>query len=149
MTTTKKSECTNDKCSLFGKCSLGVNCQLYKGVGGKGNKYHAQKCEYEGMVFDSKAELDRWLILRLMERGGMISKLQRQVKYELLPAQKDKHGKTVERALSYIADFVYTDKSGKTVVEDCKGYKGGGSYSVFTIKRKLLLWKYGIQINEV
>lgn len=38
-----------------------------------------------GFVFDSKAEFIRWCELRIMERAGKITDLQRQVKYELIP----------------------------------------------------------------
>lgn len=40
---------------------------------------------------------------------------------------------------------------GKTVVEDVKGYRDPSSaaYAKFVIKRKLMLERYGIQIQEV
>lgn len=59
-----------------------------------------------------------------------------------------KRGKLIERSCSYVADFVY-EQGGKTVVEDVKGYKKGSTYAVFTIKRKLMLQKYGIRVKEV
>ena len=50
----------------------------------------------------------------------------------------------------YIADFVYV-KGGQTVVEDAKGYRDTSSamYKVFIIKRKLMLWRYGLSVKEV
>ena len=84
--------------------------------------------------------------------------LQRQVKYILIPAQRElyigktgqkKAGKVLERECVYRADFAYTDKQGQKIVEDVKGYKGGSAYAVFSIKRKLILWRYGIRIKEV
>lgn len=113
------------------------------------NKYQAQKCEFNGEKFDSRKELAHYLELRLLERSGEITDLRRQVKFELIPAQKDEKGKCLERAVTYIADFVYKDKQGITVVEDVKGYKEGGAYSVFTIKRKLMLYFHGIRIKEI
>lgn len=111
------------------------------------NKYHSKKVTYNGETFDSKKEYRRYTELLLLERGGAISELQRQVKYELLPSQRI-DGKVVERPVSYVADFVYK-QDGKTVVEDVKGYKGSTAYAVFALKRKLMLWVHGIQIKEV
>ena len=48
----------------------------------------------------------------------------------------------------YVADFIYCDADGKTVVEDVKGYKKGAAYDLFAIKRKLFLHRYGIRIKE-
>lgn len=143
--------CANTQCSAYGNCNLAFDCPLFKPTGEKpkANKYQAQKCVYNGLQFDSHKELRRYLELRLLERSGQIAGLQRQAKFELIPAQKDEKGKCIERAVSYIADFVYQDENGKTVVEDVKGYKQGGAYSVFTIKRKLMLYKYGIKIREI
>ena len=106
-------------------------------------KYHAEKTELDGIVFDSKKEAQRYAELKLLERSGAIHNLQRQVRYELIPAQK-KDGKTVERACHYIADFVYED-NGKTVVEDVKGYRT----KEYVLKRKLMLQVHGIEVREV
>ncbi len=94
-------------------------------------------------------------MLRAMLRAGQISNLREQVRFELIPAQygecgKDFKGKTVkvllERACSYVADFVYYDNdSGQTVVEDTKGVRT----KEYVIKRKLMLQKYGIRIKEI
>ena len=111
------------------------------------NKYGAKKVVIGGDVFDSKKEFYRWSDLRLLERAGKISNLKRQVKYVLIPSQYDKKGKVIERETSYIADFEYIE-NGEKVVEDTKGYKKGAAYQLFTIKRKLMLYKYGIRIKE-
>ena len=111
-------------------------------------KYHNKKVMYDGQVFDSRREFVRWCELVLLEKAGQVTDLKRQVKFELIPSQKI-DGKVVERACSYIADFVYKDDKGKLHVEDVKGYKGGGAYAVFTIKRKLMMYNYGIKISEV
>ena len=65
-----------------------------------------------------------------------------QVAFELIPAQKA--GGRSERACKYVADFVYT-KSGEVVVEDVKGHRT----PEYIIKRKLMLWRHGIAIQEV
>ena len=102
----------------------------------------------EGITFDSKKEAARFIKLRTMERDGMIKKLEWQVKFELIPSQRI-GGKVVERACAYVADFVYEDMDGTKHVEDVKGYRGGVAYSVFTIKRKLMLYVHGIMVEEI
>lgn len=116
------------------------------------NKYNARKCmSTDGILFDSKKERDRWEILRIMEKQGKIKDLQRQVSFELIPNQRGSDGKVIERAVKYIADFQYSNASGIVVVEDVKGYRNPQSagYAKFVIKRKLMLYVYGIQIKEV
>ncbi len=105
-------------------------------------KYRNKKIVINGVQYDSKKEAKRHYYLLGLQEARQISNLQTQVKFELVPKQKG------ERAVNYVADFVY-QKNGQTVVEDVKGYKGGGAYSVFVIKRKLMLHKYGISIQEV
>lgn len=120
------------------------------------NKYHAQKCQVGGEVFDSRKEARRWSDLIILEKAGEIKNLRRQVKYILIPAQREtvwkkgcpKPGKVIEREVAYIADFVY-EENGQTVVEDVKGYRGGKAYDVFTVKRKMMLYFHGIRIREV
>jgi hypothetical protein len=104
------------------------------------NKYHAEKSG----GYDSRKEHRRANELRLMQRAGLISDLREQVSYELIPAQRGADGKVIERACSYVADFVYTDRDGNTVVEDTKGVRT----DVYVIKRKLMLQVYGIRITE-
>ncbi len=105
---------------------------------GKPTKFHNKKVN----GFDSQKEFNRYAELKLMERAGKISDLQRQVKYELIPSQY-KDGKCVYRSVSYIADFVYK-QDGETVVEDSKGYKT----PEYIIKKKLMLWVHGILVKE-
>ena len=104
------------------------------------NKYGNVKTELDGMTFDSAKEARRWAELKLMERAGLISDLQRQVKFELIPRMG------AERAVNYVADFVYQDNSRdcETVVEDCKGYKT----DVYKLKKKLMQYLLGIEIRE-
>jgi hypothetical protein len=104
------------------------------------NKYsNIKTTTADGITHDSRKEARRWVELTLLQRAGEISDLKRQVKYELIPKQEG------ERAVTYIADFVYTDKkTGSTVIEDCKGFKT----DVYKLKKKLLQWRYGIKIKE-
>ena len=104
-----------------------------------GNKYGARKTTTpDGQKFDSVKEFRRWGELQLLQKAGKIFGLQRQVKYELIPKQDG------ERACVYVADFVYIDSNGNTVVEDEKGLKT----DVYKIKKKLMRWRYGIRIYE-
>ena len=114
-------------------------------------KYKNKKIEVDGIVFDSKKEAKRWKELILLEKAGSINNLKRQVKFILIPAQysteeftKKGTPKCIERECSYIADFVYLEK-GKQVAEDTKGFKTKD----YIIKRKLMLYFYGIRVKEI
>lgn len=107
------------------------------------NKYGNRKVMLYGRTFDSKREGERYLFLRSEQLAGRISDLQCQVPFELIPTQK-RNGKVVERAVKYIADFVY-QKDGETVVEDAKGMRT----DAYILKRKMMLWEFGIEVQEV
>ncbi len=122
------------------------------------SKYHSKKITVNGETFDSKKEYSRWCELKLLERAGKIENLQRQVKFELLPAQYrivatkiGQRKKCVERAVSYIADFVYKEQLVQggdfcvTVVEDTKGFRTAD----YILKRKMMLFFHDIRIREV
>ena len=114
----------------------------------KPNKYRNKKvesCLEDGTphTFDSVREFDFYQDLLIRKRAGQISNLRVQVPFELIPKQKRSDG-TIERACSYVADFVY-DENGKTVVVDTKGVRTKD----YKIKRKLMLWIHGISIVEV
>lgn len=117
-------------------------------------KYGNRKIEVDGIVFDSKKEARRYQELKLLEKSGEIENLSRQVKFVLIPAQREagtmtkrgniKPGKLIERECAYIADFYYKE-NGIPVVEDTKGYRT----KEYIIKRKLMLHIHGIRIREV
>jgi hypothetical protein len=109
------------------------------------SKYRNRKTTVDGVTYDSAKEARRSAELRLMERAGLISDLCAQVRYELIPAQK-RNGKVVERPVYYIADFVY-QQDGETVVEDIKS--PATRTPQYIIKRKLMLWEFGIKIREM
>lgn len=106
----------------------------------KRNKYGARRSG----GYDSRKEHSRANELKLMQRAGLISNLREQVKYVLIPAQRDSSGKLLERECAYYADFVY-DRDGVTVVEDTKGFRT----PEYKIKRKLMLRVHGISITEL
>lgn len=130
----------------------------YRGWRRNGTKYNATKVEIDGHTFASKREANRYLELKLLERAGEISDLRLQVDFELIPNQyviEKRYGKNgkplkdkevlLERKVVYRADFVYTDKDGKTVVEDTKGFRT----TEYVLKRKMFLYKYGFPITEI
>ena len=131
------------------------------------SKYRSKKVTVGGMTFDSKKEYKRWCELCLLQKAGKITGLERQVPFELIPAQKrtvltgERYQKSnrkrgivagmpktkevcLEQSCVYIADFVYKE-DGRQVVEDTKGVRTAD----YIIKRKLMLWVYGIKIREV
>ena len=81
-----------------------------------------------------------------MERAGEIYELKRQVPFVLIPTQKDEAGRVIEREVKYIADFTYRDRrDNRLVVEDTKGMKT----REYILKRKMMLYRHGIRIQEV
>ena len=117
-------------------------------------KYNNQKVTVDGEVFDSKKEARRYGELLLLEKAGVISNLKRQVKFVLIPAQREvdivgprggiKKGKLLEKECAYLADFVYWE-NGRMIVEDTKGFRTAD----YIIKRKLMLHVHGIKIKEI
>ena len=118
-------------------------------------KYKNKRVEFEGLVFDSLKEKRRYCELQILQRQGAISDLRLQVPYELLPAiyedetiqlktkTKTKR-KLVQRATTYIADFVYL-RDGKEVVEDTKGFRT----KEYELKKKMMRSLLGIEIQEL
>lgn len=122
------------------------------------NKYGNKKVTVDGMTFDSKREYRRYTELKLLESAGVISDLRCQVPFELIPNQyvtERRYSKTgkrlkdaqvlVERAVVYIADFVYIDSDGSEVIEDAKGTRT----KEYILKRKLARYLKNIIIKEV
>ena len=113
------------------------------------NKYLNRELNTPDGKFDSVKEYRRWQELKLMERAGIIYELQRQGPFVLIPTQKDEiTGKVIEREAKYIADFTYRDRNThKLVVEDTKSK--ATKTKDYILKRKLLLYRHGLQIKEV
>ena len=109
----------------------------------KKNKYNNKITELDGIKFHSKKEALRYSQLKLYEKGGLIANLRLQVAYELIPKLVI-NGRN-ERAIKYVADFVYTDTVNKVeVVEDCKGFKT----DIYKLKYRLMKHVHGIDIKE-
>lgn len=107
----------------------------------KKNKYGNKKIVWEGVTFDSKKEFLRYQDLLLAQKMGIISELQRQVVFELIPKQKG------QRACKYIADHVYW-QDGVKIVEDVKS-KATRKLSTYIMKKKLMQQVFNIKIKEV
>lgn len=103
-------------------------------------KYKNTKVVYDGHKFDSKKEKDRYIQLSRMQEEGIISNLELQKRYELIP-KNDKY-----RNVSYVADFRYVQKDGKEVIEDVKS-KITAKDKVFLLKKKLFYHIFGKEIS--
>lgn len=98
----------------------------------------------DGTRFASSKEAQRWRDLRLLERSGQITDLQRQVPIPLW-GRDDAIRTATGLQMQYVADFTYRDKrlGGALVIEDAKGYPT----DVFKIKRAILAAQ-GVEITE-
>lgn len=119
-------------------------------------KYGNKKVTYDGITFDSKKEMYRYIQLKSMQEEGLISDLRLQVPYELIPAiyedeivtlkTKTKVVKRcVQKEVKYVADFVYKDHYGYEVVVDAKGLRT----KEYLLKKKMMRAYLGITIKEV
>ena len=123
------------------------------------------KITYVGDIrFDSKSEANYYLMLLERQRRGDISDLRRQVSYELMPKiteekQEVKHLKTkdkivrkqvtIQKAVNYIADFVYVDnKTGLEHIVDVKG-KTAPLTKEFQLKQKMMRYLLGKTVQIV
>ena len=124
----------------------------------KFQKYNNTKIEYNGIKFDSKKEMQRYLVLKDAENNGVISDLQLQVRYELIPSIKEEYTehlktkdkvktRTLQLPITYTCDFQYI-KNGELVIEDVKA-SPKMLPKEFVLKEKLLFWRYGIKIRKI
>lgn len=108
-------------------------------------KYGNRKVTRNGITFDSKREADRWDQLKLLERAGEITNLDRQVPFDLMGRDGPILTPT-GRQMRYFADAVYIDwgLKGAKVVEDTKGFPTP-EYKI----KKSILAAQGVTIVEV
>lgn len=122
----------------------------------KGNKYGRAAKIYrtnrDGDVFDSKKELARHEHLKLMQRAGMITDLERQPKYDLILPDGTPI-KIGNRKCVYTPDFQYRPVAagvrGDLVIEDFKGFFDSASKfriavfeAIFKVKVKIVSYDY-------
>ena len=119
----------------------------------KPGKYHSRKCTVtlpesgKQITFDSEREARRFGELRMLLRCGQIQDLRLQVNFTLQEGYTTADGERV-RPIVYRADFTYRERttSGwRTVVEDVKGVRT----KEYSMKRKMMLEKFGVDIREV
>lgn len=129
---------------------------------GKRTKYGNKKVEYDGKKFDSKKERDRFIFLEAAERDGLITDLERQVRFELIPAITEEYDvqlktktvtrtRTVQRAITYTCDFMYyVPSKNLVVVEDVKSSPRQAAIDKsYVLKKKMMLALKGIKVKEV
>lgn len=126
----------------------------------KGKKYNNTKVEFDNIKFDSKREMKRYLVLKEAQDKGVITDLELQPKYELIPAIREEYIKhlktkdkvetrTVQLAITYTADFRYK-KDGVTVVEDVKASPNMAALDkAFLLKEKMFRYFFGFPIKRV
>ena len=100
------------------------------------NKFSAIPTTVDGIRFDSMREARRWGELRLMEKGGEIRNLRRQVRIPLEGRNGPVTFQPSGRKAVYVADFAYEDKrlGWAEVIEDSKGHQT----PEFKLKRAIL-----------
>lgn len=112
------------------------------------HKYRNVPTIIDNTRFASQAEGRRYEQLKLLVKAEMITDLEPQPKYELQAKYTNGAGCKI-RALSYVADFRYTDiESGDIVIEDVK--REQTSTVQYKIKKKLFeKIYYPLTISEV
>lgn len=126
------------------------------------SKYNNQKVKYDGHVFDSKKEKERYVVLKAAEEQGIITNLERQVRFEIVPALREEYEEVLKtktitktrtkiKAITYKADFrYYKPDTDEWVVEDVKASPKQASLDkVYILKKKMMARLKGIFIKEV
>ena len=108
-------------------------------MGWRANKFKNKPVRDGSLYFASQDEHHRYQELKLLEKAGEITDLELQPKWELLPKFTDFNGGK-HQAITYKADFMYTDKDGIVIVEDVKSPPT--MTQTYKIKKKLLLFRY-------
>lgn len=105
------------------------------------NKYRNKRTEYNNITYDSKKEANYAIQLDWQIKAKEVVKWERQIRYKLIV-----EGINIG---TYVLDFkvYYTDGSIRYI--DVKGLKKGAAYSIFTIKKKLMLALHKINVEEV
>lgn len=102
--------------------------------------------------------MQRYLVLKSAEDDGIITNLQLQVRFELIPAVREEYiehlktkdkvkTRTLQLPITYTCDFMY-DKEGETIVEDIKA-SPKMLPKEYTLKKKMMFALKGIKIKEV
>ena len=101
-------------------------------------KYNNKVTFIDGHRFMSKREAARYVDLKNLERGGIISNLELQPRFPIVI--------NGVKICDYVADFRYYDNERRReVVEDVKGVKT----PEYKLKKKLVLAVLGLEIVEI
>lgn len=123
-------------------------------------KYGNRKVEYKGIAFDSARERDRYIFLCDAQEKGLITDLQLQPRFTLLPAMYElvdvqlktktkKVSRCIQKAVEYRGDFTYIRASdGERVVEDVK-ISPKMLPKEFILKEKMFRFFMGYPIRKV
>jgi hypothetical protein len=112
------------------------------------SKMYNRPVTIDGIRFSSKKEGQRYADLKLLESLGEIEDLETQKTFAM--GMDGKNGQWVHLCV-YRCDFYYRNSKGKRewVVEDVKGQKSGVPYDLFTLKKRLMLALYGVEVREI
>lgn len=102
-------------------------------------KYRNRITVVDGIKFSSAKEARRYSDLKLLQRGGQITDLKRQVRYPI-----DVNGVPITH---YVADFTYLE-NGSLVVEDVKS-KITAELPLFKVKQHLMRAVHGVEVRVV
>jgi hypothetical protein len=114
------------------------------------SKYGASKVTYQGMTFDSKYELQRFLYLKDLESKGSIHRLRRQTSFLLIPKVTRKVPKQLKTKVKYVErvvelpslyhnDFSY-EENGVYICEEFKS-QATRKLADYILRRKLMVKK--------
>lgn len=96
------------------------------------NKYNAKKTEFQGQMFDSKHELERWQEFELQKTLGAIRAVVRQVSMPLPGTRR-----------RIRVDFLIVENDGQQRWFDAKGFEN----AISKLKRDQVREAYGITIE--
>lgn len=104
------------------------------------HKYRNTPTTVDNIKFASAAESRRYKELKTFMEAGMISDLECQPRYEIIPKYINAQGEKVQAA-HYVADFLYYDTViGEWIIEDVK--RKATATAVYKLKKKLFEYRY-------
>lgn len=102
----------------------------------------------DGITFDSKLEMNRYLFLKELEKRKVIRDLvlQPRFKYHVTYEPEDPELSTeYHKTESYYADFRYTTNKGIEIIEDVKGHRT----PTYKRKKQIVEALFGVTITEI
>ena len=101
-------------------------------------KYRNRKVIIGDQTFASQKEANRYSQLRMLEKGGVISRLTVHPRFQLEINRM--------RIGAYTADFRYIDEHGNWVIEDVKS--NATKTTAYQLRKRLMKALYGVEIKE-